>query len=176
MYKIQILTNIDGNKWNDNLCKSDYSTFYQTFEYLNSNTNKESFPVFVNILDDEQNVVAQLGLLIIRTTVLYGSPLFCKILKIISSVSSRGVWLYGPIIHSKEKEKSFADTFQKTVPRLQRFYGGTAQSWLNLPNYIVDAYQNELPALAAEESIDRINCFAVGGGWMEEASAKKYMN
>jgi len=105
MYKIQILTNIDKNKWNDNLCKSNYSTFYQTFEYLNSNTNKESFPVFVNILDDEQNVVAQLGLLVIRTTVLYGSPLFCKILKIISSISSRGVWLYGPIIHSKEKEK-----------------------------------------------------------------------
>ncbi len=30
--------------------------------------------------------------------------------------------------------------------------------------------------LEAEESIDRINCYAAGGGLMEEKSANKYMN
>ncbi len=30
--------------------------------------------------------------------------------------------------------------------------------------------------LQAEESIDRINCYAAGGGLMEESSAKKYTN
>jgi hypothetical protein len=105
MYTIQIITNIDRDKWNDDLLQSDFSTFYQTFEYLNLNTNQDTFPVFVNILDDKQNVVAQLGILIIRTTVLYGNPLFLKILRIISSILSRGVWLYGPTIHSRDKEQ-----------------------------------------------------------------------
>ena len=105
MYEIQILTDVDGDKWNNNLLKSDYSTFYQTLEYLKFSANQESFPIFVNILDDEQKVVGQLGLLIIRTTALYGKPLFRKILKMISSISSRGVWLYGPIIHTSDKEK-----------------------------------------------------------------------
>lgn len=105
MYTIQIITNIDGEKWNDDLLQSDSSTFFQTFEYLNLNTNKDTFPVFVNILDDKQNVVAQLGILIIRTTVLYGNPLFRKLLRIISSISSRGIWLYGPTIHSRDKEQ-----------------------------------------------------------------------
>ncbi len=30
--------------------------------------------------------------------------------------------------------------------------------------------------MQAEESIDRINCYAAGGGLMEEKSAKKYTN
>jgi len=105
MYKIQILTNIDGDKWNKDLLQSNYSTFYQTFEYLKSSANQESFPVFVNILDDEEKTVGQIGILIIRTTALYGNPLFLKILKVISSISSRGVWLYGPVIHTVDKEK-----------------------------------------------------------------------
>ncbi|PBO85605.1 MAG: hypothetical protein COA77_03230 [Thaumarchaeota archaeon] len=105
MYKIQILTNINGVEWNNELLQSNYSTFYQTFEYLKFNTNQDSFPVYINILDDDEKNVGQLGILIIKTTALYGNPFFRKILKIISSISTRGVWLYGPIIHSKEKEK-----------------------------------------------------------------------
>jgi lipid II:glycine glycyltransferase (peptidoglycan interpeptide bridge formation enzyme) len=105
MYKIQILTNVNGDKWNKDLLQSYYSTFYQTFEYLKFSANQESFPIFVNILDDEERIVSQLGILIIRTTALYGSHLFRKILKIISSISSRGVWLYGPVIHTGDKEE-----------------------------------------------------------------------
>ena len=35
-YNIKILTNPDFDEWNQNLIKSDYSTFFQSVEFLNS--------------------------------------------------------------------------------------------------------------------------------------------
>ena len=37
-YKCRITTDIDGKKWNDDLKKSNYSTFFQTYEFLKSNS------------------------------------------------------------------------------------------------------------------------------------------
>ena len=103
MYKTKISTEINSNDWNSELKKSNYSTYLQTVEYLNVNSNENTFPIFISVLDEKNAVVGQLGLLIIKTSVQYGSALFQKISKIISGVSTRGIWQYGPTIHTENK-------------------------------------------------------------------------
>ena len=103
MYKTKISTEINSNDWNSELKKSNYSTYLQTVEYLNINSNENTFPIFISILDEKDVVVGQLGMLIIKTSVQYGSTLFQKLSKISSRISTRGVWLYGPTIHTENK-------------------------------------------------------------------------
>jgi len=103
MYKIRICIEVDSNNWNSDLKKSNYSTYLQTVENLKINSNENTFPVFISILDEKDSVVGQLGMLIIKTSVQYGSTLFQKLSKMASRISTRGVWLYGPIIHTENK-------------------------------------------------------------------------
>ena len=103
MYKTKISTEINSNDWNSELKKSNYSTYLQTAEYLNINSNENTFPIFISVLDEKNAVVGQLGLLIIKTSVQYGSALFQKLSKTISGVSTRGIWQYGPTIHTENK-------------------------------------------------------------------------
>ena len=103
MYKIRICTEIESSLWNNDLKKSNYSTYFQTVEYLRFNSNETTFPVFIHVLDEKDVIVGQLGMLIIKTTVQYGGTLFRKMFRIISRVSTRGTWLYGPIIHTEDK-------------------------------------------------------------------------
>lgn len=103
MYSFKILSEVDPVKWNSDLMKSGYATFFQTAEYLTSEPNRDYFPIFVYVFDENGEVVGQLGLRIIKTVVMYSSPLFRRFLKIISKITSRGIWLYGPIIHSTDK-------------------------------------------------------------------------
>ena len=105
MYNFKILTEVDSHQWNKQLQTTNYSTFFQTVEYLNAEKNSEYFPVFILIEDDKQNVVGQLGLHIIKSTVLYSSSLFQRLLKIMPNLTKRGIWVYGPIIHSTDKKQ-----------------------------------------------------------------------
>ena len=102
MYNFKIYTNIDS-KWNENLTKSNHGNFFQTAEYISSDS-KDFFPVFVCVFDEDKNVVGQLTIQIIKTTVLYSSPMIHKIARILSKITSRGIWLYGPVIHSSDKQ------------------------------------------------------------------------
>ena len=99
-YNIKILTNPDFDEWNQNLIKSDYSTFFQSTEFLNSDLEKIK-PIFIYIYDSDKNILGQLGLRIIDSTVMYSSPLFKRFSNILSKISKRMIWVYGPIIHSK---------------------------------------------------------------------------
>ena len=103
MYKIRICIEVDSNDWNSDLKKSNYSTYLQTVENLKINSNENTFPVFISILDEKDIVVGQLAMLIIKTSVQYGSTLFQKLSKMASRISTRGVWLYGPMIHTENK-------------------------------------------------------------------------
>jgi hypothetical protein len=103
MYKFKILTKIDSTIWNDDLTKSNYTTFFQSTNYLNSNS-KDFFPVFIYILDQNDIVVGQLALRVIKTVVRYSSPFLRKLLYFISSITSRGIWLDGPVIHTDDKD------------------------------------------------------------------------
>ena len=126
MYKTKISTEINSNDWNSELKKSNYSTYLQTAEYLNINSNENTFPIFISVLDEKNAVVGQLGLLIIKTSVQYGSALFQKLSKTISGVSIRGIWQYGPTIHTENKmEKKEIGTmvFTQYKDRFQLFIG-----------------------------------------------------
>ena len=57
MYKIRICIEVDSNNWNSDLKKSNYSTYLQTVENLKINSNENTFPVFISILDEKDAVV-----------------------------------------------------------------------------------------------------------------------
>lgn len=103
MYHFKIETEIDLN-WNLYLSKNKSGNFFQSSNYLTSDSNK-IFPIFIYIFDELDNVVAQLGISIIKTTVLYSSTLFQNALKLISSLTKRGIWLFGPVIFSDIKKE-----------------------------------------------------------------------
>jgi hypothetical protein len=85
--------------WCENLLHSPSSTFYQSIENLTS-TSDQYFPVFISILNENNDIVGQLGINIIQTTVLFSSSIFESLLKRIKKITMRGSWSYGPIIHS----------------------------------------------------------------------------
>lgn len=98
-YNFKIETEINSKLWDENLLQSKSSTFYQSIEHLTS-TSDQYFPVYISILNENNDIVGQLGINIIQTTVLYSSSLFESLLKIIKKITTRGSWSYGPIIHS----------------------------------------------------------------------------
>jgi len=102
MYTLKIETNQDL-KWNQDLIKNPSSTFFQSTDYLISDLDSDFFHVFIYILDENGEVVGQLGLRIIKTVVMYSNKLTHLFLKTISKITSRAIWLDGPIIHSTDK-------------------------------------------------------------------------
>ena len=51
MYKVEIVKNISKKEWNQNLTKSSYSTYYQTYEHIEGNEKSEYFPIFIQIIN-----------------------------------------------------------------------------------------------------------------------------
>lgn len=102
--KFNIFQKVGNDEWNNDLLKNSYATFFQTTDYLTSSSNKDYFHIFIYVMDNNGNVMGQLGLRIIKTTVMYSSKLLHSLLKIISKVSTRGIWLDGPIIHVSDKK------------------------------------------------------------------------
>jgi hypothetical protein len=103
LYTFKIET-AKGSEWNKSLLKTTSANFFQSVEYLSSDS-KEFFPIFISILDENGNVVGQLGLTVIKSTVLYSSSSFRSLLRLIAKITTRGIWLYGPIIHSDNKQE-----------------------------------------------------------------------
>jgi len=93
-----------NSDWNKNLLNSPQVSFFQTNEYLSS-TSKKFFPLFISILDENGNIVGHLGLTIIKSTALYSVSAFQFLFRLIEKITTRGIWLYGPIIHSKNKQE-----------------------------------------------------------------------
>jgi len=103
MYKIKIETTEDL-KWNQNLKKNQSSTFFQSTDYLIDEPNNDFFHIFIYVIDENGTVVGQLGLRIIKTVVMFSNKLSRLLLKTISKITSRAIWLDGPIIHSNDKK------------------------------------------------------------------------
>lgn len=103
MFTYKIETKVDS-KWNQNLLKSTHASFFHSVEYLDS-TSKEFFPLYISILDENENVVAQLKMIIIKSSVLYSSQLLSSLLNLIQKITKRGIWRDGPVIHSNNKEE-----------------------------------------------------------------------
>jgi len=101
-YQFKIVDAVDEKKWNDDLKQSNYSTYFQSTNYLKT-SSEDYFPVFICVFDNE-DVVGQLGLRIIKTAVRYSSTSLRRLTRFITTVSSRGIWLDGPVIHTHDKK------------------------------------------------------------------------
>ena len=102
MYTTKISQKVNSEEWNKSLLKSKYSTFFQTAEYLNSNSN-ERFPLFIEISDQNNEVKGQLGITILKKR--DGSTkIFRKTSELSSQLGNRGFWVSGPIIHTNKKD------------------------------------------------------------------------
>lgn len=101
MYEFDILKKVDTKKWDNDLLKCDYSTFFQTAEFL-TQEDSERYPIFIYIYDDKGETKGQLGLTINKSKKGYSSNTMNKIIRLASKLGNRGTWVSGPIIHSKE--------------------------------------------------------------------------
>lgn len=100
----KILKQVDSGKWNKNLLKSDYSTFFQTKEYL-SYKDPMRFPQFILVINKKNEIVGQLGLTITKERRAYSTKFLKQVMKITSKLGNRGSWVGGPIIFSEEKKE-----------------------------------------------------------------------
>ena len=116
-------TNVNSINWNNSLLKSTYSTSYQTAEYLTSDLESAT-PIFIHVVNTNDEIVGQLGLHIIDSTVMYSSHLFKRYSKIISNIAKRIIWVHGPIIHSKniEERKNILTEILKEVNQVAEKY------------------------------------------------------
>jgi hypothetical protein len=103
MYTIKILTEVDTVKWNNDLIKSEFANFFESAEYLTSESNKDRFPIFIYIFDESGVAVGQLGLMVVQRVAIDVSPFFRRFSGIASKISARGDCTCGPIIHTTNK-------------------------------------------------------------------------
>ncbi|WP_299290930.1 hypothetical protein [Nitrosopumilus sp.] len=105
MFQFKISKSVDPLEWNQNLLKSEFSTFFQTYEYIQSQSiDKDNFPIFIEIFDGENEIKGQLGMIIHKSATVYSSKKLKKIINLFSDLGKRGNWAGGPIIHSKDKK------------------------------------------------------------------------
>jgi len=90
---------VDSEEWNKNLLKSDYSTFFQSKEYL-SYKDPMKFPQFILVINEKNEIVGQLGLTITKERRAYSTQFLKQVIKIASKLGNRGSWVSGPIIFS----------------------------------------------------------------------------
>lgn len=105
-YRYKIFENVSKNDWNSSLLKFTPATYLQTFEYLSEQSDSE-IPVFIFVFDDN-NVVGQLGIKVIKTAETYSSPTMKKFLNLITKITRRGIWVYGPLINSTSSQERSA--------------------------------------------------------------------
>ena len=122
-YSSRHSTDVDSVRWNNDLLKSTYSTSYQTAEYLTSDLENIT-PIFIHVTNANDEIVGQVGIRIIDSTVMYASSLFKRYSKIISNIAKRMIWVHGPIIHSKniEERKNILTEILKEVYRVAEKY------------------------------------------------------
>jgi hypothetical protein len=101
--KYKILSHVEPEEWNNRLATCDYSTFFQTAEFL-SKKDLDRYPIFIYIYDDTETIQGQLGLIISKSRSGHSTKILKKITKIASKIGGRGSWTSGPIIYSKNKD------------------------------------------------------------------------
>ena len=103
LYRFEILNKVDPNVWNNNLQKSNYATFFQTYEYLTSSSSPSISSIFIIVFDENDEVKGQLGLQISSSVKAHSSLFMKKLASLFSNVGKRASWVSGPIIHEDDK-------------------------------------------------------------------------
>lgn len=104
MYNFKIFKEINSNEWNENLKKCDYSTFFQTAEFLIYESEGYGSPLFIYVFDESNIVQAQLGLIILNSASRFSSGLFLGSITNFFGLATRAMWTSGPIIHTRNKK------------------------------------------------------------------------
>ena len=108
MLTFQILEKVNPNDWNNDLKKSKFTNFFQTYEYLNTQSNiGKRFPLFISIFDEKGETKGQLGLLIQESVTAHSSLQMNRFLNLFSNLAKRGSWVSGPIIHEEDNDTRF---------------------------------------------------------------------
>ena len=81
IYKFNILNEVDVHEWDNNLLKSDYSTFFQSAKFLKIQT-KGRKSLFITVTDSNKKVMGQLGLSIIEIHTTYSTRKIEKFLNV----------------------------------------------------------------------------------------------
>jgi hypothetical protein len=100
--KFKIFQNVNEIEWNNNLLLSDYSTFFQTAEFL-SKKSPQRYPVFIYVYNDDNEIQGQLGLMISKSKTGYSTKILKKFVNSLSKIGGRGSWVSGPIIYSDDE-------------------------------------------------------------------------
>lgn len=105
-YYFKILKQINQEEWNNNLLNNSYSTFFQSAEYLiYEGMKKDNIPIFILIYDQNEKIVAQLGLIIYKSLNIYSAKILDYVFNVFLNNKNKGMWVDGPVIFS-EKENS----------------------------------------------------------------------
>ena len=131
LFNFEILGTIDPKKWNNELEKNENATFFQTAEYMMSD-EPEKFPLFIYIYDDDNKIIGQLALTIIKSQKAYSNSFLKKYIKLISKLGKRGSWVSGPIIHTTN-----TDLRKKVIQTLIKILDSIIQKY-NL--MLIDGY------------------------------------
>jgi hypothetical protein len=99
----EILDTVDKTEWNTNLAKSKYVNFFQTAEYISQKSNSDRFPQFTYILDENKQVLAQLGIIVVKKVDINISKALHRVRDIFSKISSRAFFYCGPVIHDERR-------------------------------------------------------------------------
>lgn len=92
-----------SDEWDKLLLNSEYSTFYQSTRYLK--TDNSRFPIFIRIIDENNNIKGQLALTILKKQSTLSSKKLRSYMNKISGLGNRGTWVSGPIIFSNQKNE-----------------------------------------------------------------------
>ena len=146
-YTFTIETKINSKLWNENLSRNSSGTFYQTAENVKS-TSDQYFPIFILILNENNEIVGQLTITVTITTVLYSSNVLRLLLKIIKKITTRGSWTYGPVIHSKNNSEriEILKTLLEAIDFVSKKYNLVFVEGDTSPydNLIDETFKNEL--------------------------------
>ena len=100
MLDFSISNSVNSREWNKALKQSEYANFFQTVEYLETQTSSEErTPVFITIRDSSNSIKGQLGLSVEEKIHGKSSSLMDSVITKLSDLGKRATWVSGPILH-----------------------------------------------------------------------------
>lgn len=106
------------DEWNKFFYKSDFSTTYQTSNWVNNYKNIKSIPIFLQV-ESKQEIVGQLAAIIHKNSLRHDN-LFAKKLGWRFNISSILTWSYGPVISDLENYSEILSLILSYVEKIAK--------------------------------------------------------
>ena len=118
-FEIHTSSTIDETEWNDNLCKNNASTIYQSYNW--QKLYREAFgskPIFITVTDTDGTVVGQLACLIHKKMLWEDANPLSKKLGNALNLGTSLWWYQGPIIHDAANSDEILSLILSTVDEI----------------------------------------------------------